>query len=86
MRTWLNGRLLQSPDEASVSVLDHGMIVGDGVFETIQISPNQPFALTRHLDRRHHSAHALGHQHSGCHRSPGGRADRCAPYGGRDHP
>jgi len=60
MRTWLNGRLLQSPDERSISVLDHGMIVGDGVFETIQINRNQPFALTRHLDRLERSAHGLG--------------------------
>src|SRR4051812_34834111 len=60
MRTWLNGHLLQSPDEPSISVLDHGMIVGDGVFETIQISDNQPFALTRHLDRLQRSAAGLG--------------------------
>ena len=60
MKTWLNGRVLQSPDEPSISVLDHGMIVGDGVFETIQISDNQPFALTRHLDRLVRSADGLG--------------------------
>jgi branched-chain amino acid aminotransferase len=60
MRTWLNGRLLQSPDEASISALDHGVVVGDGVFETIQISRNQPFALTRHLDRLIRSAKGLG--------------------------
>lgn len=60
MRTWLNGRLLQSPDEAAISVLDHGMIVGDGVFETIQIDRNHPFALTRHLDRLVRSAEGLG--------------------------
>lgn len=60
MRTWLNGRLLQSPDEPSISPLDHGVIVGDGVFETIQISRNQPFALTRHLDRLVRSAEGLG--------------------------
>jgi branched-chain amino acid aminotransferase len=60
MRTWLNGRLLESPDEPSISPLDHGMIVGDGVFETIQISGNQPFALARHLDRLVRSAEGLG--------------------------
>lgn len=60
MRTWLNGRLLQSPDEATISPLDHGVIVGDGVFETIQISRNRPFALTRHLDRLVRSAKGLG--------------------------
>lgn len=60
MRTWLNGRLLQSPDEPSISPLDHGMIVGDGVFETIQVSDNRPFALTRHLERLERSAKGLG--------------------------
>lgn len=60
MRTWLDGRLLESPDEPSISPLDHGLIVGDGVFETIQISRNQPFALTRHLDRLVTSAYGLG--------------------------
>jgi len=60
MRTWLNGRLLQSPDEASISVLDHGLVVGDGVFETIKIEQNRPFALTRHLDRLVRSADGLG--------------------------
>lgn len=60
MRAWLDGRLLQSPDEAAISVLDHGLVVGDGVFETVQISANQPFALTRHLDRLVRSATGLG--------------------------
>lgn len=60
MRTWVNGKLLASPDELSISALDHGMIVGDGVFETIKIEQGQPFALTRHLDRLVRSATGLG--------------------------
>ena len=60
MRTWVDGRLLQSPDEPAISALDHGMIVGDGVFETIKIEDDQPFALTRHLDRLVRSATGLG--------------------------
>ena len=60
MKTWLNGRLLQSPDEPAISVLDHGIIVGDGVFETVKVELDQPFALTRHLDRLMHSAAGLG--------------------------
>lgn len=60
MKTWVNGRVLQSPDEPAISPLDHGMIVGDGVFETVQISDNQPFALTRHLARLVRSAEGLG--------------------------
>jgi branched-chain amino acid aminotransferase len=60
MKTWLNGRLLQSPDEPAISALDHGIIVGDGVFETVKVELDQPFALTRHLDRLVRSAEGLG--------------------------
>jgi len=60
MKTWLNGDLLQSPEAPAVSALDHGMIVGDGVFETVKIEDGQPFALTRHLDRLVRSAEGLG--------------------------
>jgi branched-chain amino acid aminotransferase len=60
MKTWLNGRVLQSPDEPAISALDHGIIVGDGVFETVKVELNQPFALTRHLDRLVRSAEGLG--------------------------
>jgi len=60
MKTWLNGDLLQSPEAPSISALDHGIIVGDGVFETIKIEGGQPFALTRHLERLVRSAEGLG--------------------------
>lgn len=60
MRAWLNGLLLDSPEQQAISVLDHGIIVGDGVFETIKIEHGEPFALTRHLDRLVHSAIGLG--------------------------
>ncbi|GAA0380116.1 4-amino-4-deoxychorismate lyase [Acrocarpospora corrugata] len=47
---WVNGDLL-APEQAVVSVFDHGLMVGDGVFETIKCMNGQSFALTRHLDR-----------------------------------
>ncbi|MFB9680708.1 aminotransferase class IV [Streptosporangium vulgare] len=47
---WLNGALI-APDQAVVSVFDHGLMVGDGVFETIKCMDGATFALTRHLDR-----------------------------------
>ncbi|MFI7614382.1 aminotransferase class IV [Nonomuraea terrae] len=47
---WVNGELID-PAQASVSVFDHGLMVGDGVFETIKIVGGKSFALTRHLDR-----------------------------------
>ena len=47
---WMNGDLF--PDnEAKISVFDHGLVVGDGVFETIKVTDGVPFALTRHLKR-----------------------------------
>ncbi|GAA1011618.1 4-amino-4-deoxychorismate lyase [Acrocarpospora pleiomorpha] len=47
---WVNGDLL-APEQAVVSVFDHGLMVGDGVFETIKCVDGKSFALTRHLDR-----------------------------------
>ena len=59
MTVWLNGTLLADAD-ARVSVFDHGLTVGDGVFETVKISGGVPFALTRHLGRLLVSAAGLG--------------------------
>jgi branched-chain amino acid aminotransferase len=60
MRAWVNGRVLESPHEPALGVLDHGLVVGDGVFETIAVDHGTPFALTRHLDRLVRSAEGLG--------------------------
>lgn len=60
MRAWINGRMLDRPDEPAVAVLDHGITVGDGAFETVQIVDGEPFALTRHLDRLTLSATGIG--------------------------
>ncbi|WP_069883421.1 aminotransferase class IV [Streptomyces luteocolor] len=59
MKIWLNGGL-QDLDDARVSVLDHGLTVGDGIFETVKSVEGRPFALTRHLARLARSAHGLG--------------------------
>ncbi len=56
---WVNGRLLPA-EEAAVSAFDHGVVVGDGVFETMRVYRGTPFALRRHLDRLGHSAAGLG--------------------------
>lgn len=60
MQAWVNGKLLGAVDEPAVSVLDHGLTVGDGAFETIKAVGGAPFALTRHLDRMARSLHGLG--------------------------
>jgi branched-chain amino acid aminotransferase len=59
MKVWVNGALSEIED-ARVSVLDHGMTVGDGVFETVKAVHGRPFALTRHLERLARSAAGLG--------------------------
>jgi len=63
MKVWLgtrDGGALVEPGRATVSVLDHGFTVGDGVFETLKVTPAGPFALTRHLRRLARSAATLG--------------------------
>ena len=56
---WVNGRLVGAAD-ATVSVFDHGLTVGDGVFETLKAVDRQPFASRRHLERLRRSADGLG--------------------------
>lgn len=56
---WLDGEL-RDADSARVSVFDHGLTVGDGVFETLKTEQGRPFALRRHLDRLAASAAGLG--------------------------
>ncbi|MDM7853478.1 aminotransferase class IV [Cellulomonas alba] len=56
---WSDGRL-HSPDAPLVAGIDHGLTVGDGVFETLGVRRGQPFALTRHLRRLRTSALGLG--------------------------
>src|SRR5574342_277652 len=60
MRAWVNGRLLDDPRGPAVSVTDHGFTVGVGVFEAVKVVDNEPFALTRHLERLARSARGLG--------------------------
>lgn len=56
---WLNGEMV-GPEDAVVSVFDHGFTVGDGVFETLKVVGGRPFAVRRHVERLHRSAQGLG--------------------------
>jgi branched-chain amino acid aminotransferase len=58
VKTWVDGRLVDDGD-AVVSAYDHGLTVGDGVFETVRIVDGVPFALGRHIDRLARSAAGL---------------------------
>jgi branched-chain amino acid aminotransferase len=60
MRVWFNGSLLEDPGAAVIGVDDHGLTVGDGVFESLKVVDGRPFALGRHLDRLAASAAGLG--------------------------
>lgn len=61
MKYWVSeaGGLVDAAD-ARVSVLDHGFTVADGVFETLKVVHDRPFALRRHLDRLDRSAARMG--------------------------
>lgn len=59
MIIWLDGRL-RPLDSARVSPLDHGFLVGDGVFETLRVYDGEPFAWRRHAARLRASAEGLG--------------------------
>lgn len=56
---WIDGRLVD-PDEPVLSVMDHGLLVGDGVFESVRVVRGVPLALDRHLARLCRSAAGLG--------------------------
>jgi branched-chain amino acid aminotransferase len=56
---WLNGELVDV-DVARVSPMDHGLLTGDGVFETLRVYESHPFSWDRHVERLKHSAAALG--------------------------
>ena len=59
LRIWLNGRLYDDPQQATVAGIDHGLVVGAGVFETLKVTERGAFAVRRHLNRLSRSAAAL---------------------------
>lgn len=56
---WINGDLVPEAS-ARVSPFDHGLLTGDGVFETLLARDGTVFAVRRHLERLARSAAALG--------------------------
>ena len=55
---YVNGKYVPQ-SEAKVSVFDHGLLYGDGVFEGIRAYNGRVFKLDRHLDRLYASAKAI---------------------------
>lgn len=59
MTIWVDGALVDD-EAARISPMDHGLLTGDGVFETLRVYDGVPFAWTRHIARLGRSAGALG--------------------------
>jgi branched-chain amino acid aminotransferase len=58
MKIYLDGRFVDEAD-AKVSVFDHGLLYGDGVFEGIRLYGGNVFRLDEHLERLEKSAKAI---------------------------
>ncbi|HEX3496766.1 MAG TPA: aminotransferase class IV [Methylocella sp.] len=50
MRVWQDGRIVV-PEEAHVSIADRGLLLGDGLFETMAVYNAKVFDLDAHLER-----------------------------------
>ena len=58
MKIYLNGKFVDEKD-AKVSVFDHGLLYGDGVFEGIRAYDGVVFMLKEHIDRLYDSAESI---------------------------
>lgn len=58
MKVYLNGQFVPE-EEAKISVFDHGLLYGDGVFEGIRAYDGYVFKLDRHIERLYDSAKAI---------------------------
>src|SRR5438874_13738310 len=57
-KVWINGKLCDKAD-AKISVYDHGLLYGDGVFEGIRVYSGKVFRLKEHVERLYDSARAI---------------------------
>ena len=58
LKIWIDGKLVDK-SEAKISVYDHGLLYGDGVFEGIRVYSGKIFENDAHLDRLWNSAKAI---------------------------
>ena len=58
LKIWLDDKLVDEAD-AKISVFDHGLLYGDGVFEGIRIYNHRIFEEAAHIDRLYESARAI---------------------------
>lgn len=59
MKVWIDGQIVDA-SEARISVLDHGLLYGDGIFEGIRVINRRVFRLQDHLQRLEISAKGIG--------------------------
>ena len=57
-KVYIGGKLFEKAD-AKISVFDHGLLYGDGVFEGIRSYCGKVFRLEQHVDRLYDSAQAI---------------------------
>src|SRR6516165_3973173 len=57
-KVYINGKLYDKAD-AKISVFDHGLLYGDGVFEGIRVYEGKVFRLREHVDRLYDSARSI---------------------------
>jgi branched-chain amino acid aminotransferase len=57
-KVYIGGKLYEKSD-AKISVFDHGLLYGDGVFEGIRSYSGKVFRLQQHVDRLYHSAQGI---------------------------
>jgi branched-chain amino acid aminotransferase len=58
LQIYINGKYFDKED-AKISVYDHGLLYGDGVFEGMRAYSGNVFRLTEHIDRLYESALAI---------------------------
>ena len=58
LKIWLNGKLVEQED-AKITVFDHGLLYGDGIFEGIRVYNGRVFELDAHIKRLYESAKAI---------------------------
>ena len=86
-KVYINGKLYDKAD-AKISVYDHGLLYGDGVFEGIRVYDGKVFRLKQHVDRLYESAQGNPSRDSDEPRADGRRDRRhpCGQQAGRLHP
>jgi branched-chain amino acid aminotransferase len=58
IKVYINGKLYDKAD-AKISVYDHGLLYGDGIFEGIRVYDGKVFRLRQHVDRLYDSAQGI---------------------------